>query len=44
MWTYGFQTYAKEAVARVERIYEYLPKESTPMLVTYYHPKLYDTS
>ena len=28
-WTYGIQTYSKEAVARVERMYVFLSKEST---------------
>ena len=27
VWTYGCQTYVKEGVTRVERIYGYLPKE-----------------
>jgi len=43
MWTYGCQTYSKEAVARVERIYGCLPKEGTPLPVTDCHPEM-DTS
>ena len=42
MWTYGVRTYAKEELSRVERIYGCLPKESTPMPVTEYHPELDD--
>ena len=40
MWTYGCQTYAKEAVAHVEQIYGCLSKEATHMPVTDYHPEL----
>ena len=43
MWTYGVQTYAKEAVARVERLYGCLPKQSTPLSVEDCHPEM-DTS
>ena len=35
---YGVQTYAKEAVARVEHLYDCLPMESTHIPVTEYHP------
>ena len=42
-WTNGMNTHAKEAVARVERLYGCLSKESNPMPVTDCHPKL-DTS
>ena len=34
MWTYGGTTYTNEAIARVERIYGTLPKESIPLPVT----------
>ena len=40
MWTYGCQSYTKEEVSRVERIYECLPKESTPLPVIDCHPEL----
>ena len=40
MWNYGCQTYAKESVARVDLIYRYLPKDSTPMPVTDCHLEL----
>ena len=43
MWTYSLQTYSKEAVARVKRIYGCLAKESTPMPVTDCHPELDDS-
>ena len=43
MWTYGCQTYAKESVAHVERVYGYIPKKSTLIQVTYCHPELYNT-
>ena len=43
VWTYGCQTYSKEAVARVERIYGCLPKEGTPLPVKECHPEM-DTS
>ena len=43
MWTYGCQTYATEAVARVERLYGCLPKVSTPLPVEDCHPEM-DTS
>ena len=43
MWTYGGTTYTNEAIARVERIYGTLAKESTPLPVTELHPEL-DTS
>ena len=43
MWTYGCQTYAKEAVAKVERIFGCLPKETTPLPVKDCHPEM-DTS
>ena len=43
IWTYGVQTYATEAVAKVERLYGTLPKESTPLPVGDCHPEL-DTS
>ena len=43
MWTYGCQTYATEAVERVERIFGCLPQVSTPIPVTDCHPEL-DTS
>ena len=37
IWTYGIQTYATEAVSKVERMYGTLPKHSTPMLVSDFH-------
>ena len=40
MWIYGSQTYAKEAVARVEIIYGCLSKESTPLPVINCHAEL----
>lgn len=43
IWTYGSHTYSKEAVARVERVFGCLAKESTPLPVTDCHPEL-DTS
>ena len=43
MWTYGVQMYDKETISYVERIYGCLPKNSTPMPVKDYHPKLDDT-
>ena len=43
MWTYGCQTYAKEAITRVERIYGCLTKKSAPMPVTGCHPELDDS-
>ena len=42
-WIYGIQTYAKEAVACVERLHSCLSKESTHMPVTDCHLEL-DTS
>ena len=36
------QTYAKEAVSHIERIYGCLPKYSTSMSVTDYYPELDD--
>ena len=44
MWTHGVQIYAKEDVSRVEIIYDCLPKDSTPMLVTGCHLELDNTS
>ena len=43
LWTYGGQTYTKEAITRVERIFGCLPKQSTPLPVTDCHPEV-DTS
>ena len=43
LWTYGGETYTKEAIARVERIFGCLPKQSTPLPVTDCHPEV-DTS
>ena len=43
LWTYSGETYAKEAVSRVERIFGCLPKQSTPLPVTDCHPEM-DTS
>ena len=40
---HGCQTYAKESVARVERLYGCLTKESTPIRVTDCHSELDDT-
>ena len=40
---YGVQTYAEEAVTRIERMCGCLPKKSTPIPVTNCHPEL-DTS
>ena len=40
MWTYGYQTHTKEALARVEWVHVCFPKESTPMTVTACHPEL----
>jgi hypothetical protein len=40
MWIYGSQTYATDAVARVERLYGCLPKGSTPLPVTDCHPEM----
>ena len=40
MWTYGCQTYTIEAVARVERIFDCIPKVSTQISVTECHPEL----
>ena len=40
LWTYGVQTYNKEAVSRVECIYRCLPTESNPMSVIECHPGL----
>ena len=34
LWTYGGQTYTKEAITRVERIFECLPKQSTDWKTT----------
>ena len=39
MLTYGISTYAKDTVARVERIYGYLSKVSTPLPTTDCHPE-----
>jgi len=43
MWTYGCQTYTKEAVERVERMFRCLAKEGTPLPVKDCHPEM-DTS
>lgn len=43
LWTFGTKTYATEAVARVERIYGCLRKESTPLPVEDCHPELDDS-
>ena len=43
LWTYSASTYTKEAIARVERIFGCLSKESSPLPVTDCHPEL-DTS
>jgi hypothetical protein len=43
IWTYGVQTYATEAVSKVEQMYSTLPKHSTHMPVNDCHPEL-DTS
>ena len=43
LWTYSASTYTKEAIARVERIFGCLSKESSPLPVTDRHPEL-DTS
>ena len=40
IWTYGCQTYAKEAIAKVERMFGVLPKESTPLPKEDCHPEL----
>ena len=40
MLTYSCQTYDKEAIARVERMYGYLPKKSIPLMVTACHLEL----
>ena len=37
MWTYGISTYKNYAVARAERIYEYLSKVSTSLPTTDCH-------
>ena len=39
-WTYGNTAYTKEAIARVERIFECLAKQSTPLPVTDWHPEM----
>ena len=44
MWTYGFQNYTKELVARVRQIYGYLPRKLTLMPVADYHPELDDNT
>ena len=43
MWTYSLLAYTKEDIAHVEHLYGCLPKESTPLPVTYCYPEL-DTS
>ena len=43
MGTYGVHKYAKEVVSHIEHIYGCLPKESTPMPVTEWHPELDNT-
>ena len=40
MWTYGSKTYAKEAVAKVERIFGTISKESTPLPSKDCHPEM----
>jgi len=40
VWTYGCQTYSKEAVSRVERMFGCLPKEKTPLPTTDCHPEM----
>ena len=40
LWTYGSKTYAKEAVAKVERIFGTLPKEGTPLPSKDCHPEM----
>ena len=40
MCTYGCHTYVKEAIAKVERMFGTLTKESTPMPVDDCHPEL----
>ena len=39
-WTYCVHTYVKEPDAHMEGVYGYLPKKSTPMLVTECYPEL----
>ena len=43
VWTSSGRTYTKDAIERVERIYDCLSMESTPLPVTDCHPEL-DTS
>lgn len=40
MWTYSCKTYCTEAVARVERMFGTLEKESTPLPIDDTHPEL----
>ena len=40
LWTFGGATYTKEAIARVERIFGCLAKQSTPLPVTDCHPEV----
>ena len=40
VWTYGCKTYAKEAIAKVERMFGVLPKESTPLPKEDCHPEM----
>ena len=43
MWTYGCQTYCKEAIEQVECIFGTLTKESTPLPVDDCHPETDDS-
>ena len=40
IWTYSCATYAKEAIAKIERMFHNLPKESTPLPREDCHPEL----
>ena len=40
IWTYGCETYAKEAIAKVERMFGNIAKESTPLPKEDCHPEM----
>ena len=44
IWTFGCKTYATEAIAKVERLFGTLAKQSTPLPVDDCHPELDDSA
>ena len=43
MWTYGWKTYYKESIARVEHLFGCLRNEPTPLPIDDFHPELDDS-